>query len=864
MRMRKFIKKMAALGAGASMVGATIMGAVAADLNDWPQPFLTSEKKLDAFFVFGDNAAASDVAGAIDLATALQAQAVISKSVDVPGAAAGATATGGDAHMIGESSDKLEIREQISAVEQTLTDADLPTVLKSGRLSNSRGSTDYNQYIRFFGPGTAGGTKADRNGTIVYRENEFDEVADFLFWKDGDGIFEWELELTEGLESDVDSNNDLEDIEDMELPILGVPFTVVTSDISTPNKLELELMGGATGGTLAHGETASYELNGKTYTVTPQIFSSTSEVIVSGDVDGTPFTTQTLQEGETTKLPDGTTLGISNLLTSSKETVADTVKIFIGAGKIRFKDNDFTNEDLVNASGSTVEIDEETIEDARVAIVATNSSSRVEITSIKYRLLADAKKGDAYVPAGGKLRDLLDEPEGMLHDKWDIEYRGLTDPGESVIEITPSGDDRYKLVFENREGKVYSLDFVDNSSTWKYGDDDDDLEFSEHQNGTARENYNVQRNDYFVLTDQNNEKGFTRIYRYDSIDTSDKKVTFSDLAGGSVERTYTGGPGTALGNASGNIIMNGKTFVFNVGPSPDYNLSIDFDGSGAVDQGEANIVVKGGGILDLGNSTLDEPTHNGTKPVTAGLPNTFEVNLTTLSSEFDENPNNNEVVTFQVKNTDSTGQAGEIDIDLSTVIRAATGAALATPFKIRERVGSGDQKLTMTDYGVLIDEVDETNDPGRVKIHYPLAQRFGQVFITGEGVTFSEGGSAGQVTTQEVQRIQVGAAKLASEITDVSAQNLLVVGGPCANSVAASLMGNPANCAEGFEEGKALVKLYDTGAGNVALLVAGFSALDTRRASKAVAQGKLANLADGVKEATVTTVTDTPTVTVVA
>ena len=68
---------MAALGAGASMVGATIMGAVAAaDLNDWPSPFLTKEKKLDAFFVFGDNAAASDVAGAVDLATALQASAV--------------------------------------------------------------------------------------------------------------------------------------------------------------------------------------------------------------------------------------------------------------------------------------------------------------------------------------------------------------------------------------------------------------------------------------------------------------------------------------------------------------------------------------------------------------------------------------------------------------------------------------------------------------------------------------------------------------------------------------------------------------------------------------------------------------------
>ncbi len=41
-------------------------------------------------------------------------------------------------------------------------------------------------------------------------------------------------------------------------------------------------------------------------------------------------------------------------------------------------------------------------------------------------------------------------------------------------------------------------------------------------------------------------------------------------------------------------------------------------------------------------------------------------------------------------------------------------------------------------------------------------------------------------------------------------------------------MGNPADCAEGFEEGKAKIKLFEDE--NVALLVAGYSADDTRRA----------------------------------
>jgi hypothetical protein len=49
-------------------------------------------------------------------------------------------------------------------------------------------------------------------------------------------------------------------------------------------------------------------------------------------------------------------------------------------------------------------------------------------------------------------------------------------------------------------------------------------------------------------------------------------------------------------------------------------------------------------------------------------------------------------------------------------------------------------------------------------------------------------------------------------------------------------MGNPAECAAGFEDGKAMVKLFEHSNGKVALLVAGYSAMDTRRASRVVAR----------------------------
>lgn len=74
-------------------------------------------------------------------------------------------------------------------------------------------------------------------------------------------------------------------------------------------------------------------------------------------------------------------------------------------------------------------------------------------------------------------------------------------------------------------------------------------------------------------------------------------------------------------------------------------------------------------------------------------------------------------------------------------------------------------------------------------------------------------------------------ARLDEEVLDVIYDyNVILVGGPCANTAAAKIMDYPANCNEGFEFGKAIIRLYDHGE-HFALLVAGRTALDTRRAT---------------------------------
>ncbi len=70
-------------------------------------------------------------------------------------------------------------------------------------------------------------------------------------------------------------------------------------------------------------------------------------------------------------------------------------------------------------------------------------------------------------------------------------------------------------------------------------------------------------------------------------------------------------------------------------------------------------------------------------------------------------------------------------------------------------------------------------------------------------------------------------AVLASEINDVTAQDLVVVGGPCANSVAAALLAFPLPCYDPIKPNTALIQLF-TFEDHQSLLVAGSGAQNTR------------------------------------
>lgn len=99
--------------------------------------------------------------------------------------------------------------------------------------------------------------------------------------------------------------------------------------------------------------------------------------------------------------------------------------------------------------------------------------------------------------------------------------------------------------------------------------------------------------------------------------------------------------------------------------------------------------------------------------------------------------------------------------------------------------------------------------------------------------------------TERIHPITQPLSTLAGEVADISKYNSIVVGGPCANAVAAQLLGNPAPCTTPFLDAPGMLKLFSHDNGNVALLVAGLTADQTRATSNVLLiYGKDYNVTD--------------------
>ena len=845
MRFKKAIKKISALGTGAIMLGATIMGAAhAADLAEYPNQYVQNGV-FNGVLVVGDKAAAEDVIGVTDIAISLQAAAV------KPVAAGGGTSleVEGDAWLI-ETSDHLELSEDLNSNDERETIRNITTfiddnelaALSSGTITNNKATAPYNQYFYLLGPGAE--TALD-TGYVIFTEDDLDVTADFLYFKTGKEIGRYLLEFTTALESDVDDSTGsasttglfLTDFEDVEIEMFGSSYTIVTARRTSTvgGNVKLTLMGGASKSSLMEGETQTFNVDGADFETTLNFVDADEAQFT---VDG--VSTRKLKDGDTDKLFAGTdrelTIGVSDILYQDYAGGVHSAGFFIGAQKMELKDTNIRDTGSTNA----LKVDDDSIDDATVTIEGTDDNSTFKITRIHVNMTAD---DDFFVPAGGKLSDAIEqegaEREVLFTNNWDIEYRGLKDVATEEVKVKTSGSSQYKLEFVDGDGDTVSVPIAKATSASKVILGENDKYF------INRENETITKNDYFVVTDSTRKRGErkTFILQYkgaDKISSDNPVLKFTNVGSGeTIEQTYSSGAQLAtlkiggadfkvfnLSNNGDNVATQGDIDV------NDFDIRIDLDGSGALNP--------------LNDSFVNITTNNGLE---IGI-----LNMTTGGGDQEIGSDNGIMLVFKTpdENRDGSSKDSVEDIqaidyvinltaDSSTKVQMGasisswTGGSKGDRITLRTPDGETNVEYGYTSYGTFITRETPSSEPATLVIEYPESQRYAQVIIATEGSSVST--SVAEGTAGVPQRIEVGAVRLASEVTDVKAVNSILVGGPCANSAAATIMGTSMSypeCAADFKPNTGLIKLYENG-DNVAMVVAGFGAADTRNAATVVA-----------------------------
>jgi len=227
------------------------------------------------------------------------------------------------------------------------------------------------------------------------------------------------------------------------------------------------------------------------------------------------------------------------------------------------------------------------------------------------------------------------------------------------------------------------------------------------------------------------------------------------------------------------------------------------------------------------------------------------VNVTQPAILIKEQKNDNsQFETLIIQPSQDSSGAGTIAVPLSS---GGAGAGTTTLGKwFTDTLYSDSKMYKYADlWGTIISR--DTNTDGAMEISIPASQIYANLFFLEDEGTISQTASGN--TYREAVPVTGDIAVLDTEITeaDKTGKDLIVVGGPCVNSVAADLLGlEPNTCEEasGIPMDSAIIKVFKDqyAEGKVAVLVAGWAKEDTELAARAIQTGKL----DTVDETEVT------------
>jgi len=809
-------KKIASVLASAGLIGSTIGLGLAAN---FPAPFVANGA-ADVAVVYGANSAATDLVAVTDITSSLSGTLA---SQTATGGTSTSDSSGDDFVRLDKSSDKLNLGDAISDPFGTsVDDEDMSVLLADGvYTADDSDDFDYEQKIKL------GSTTLTH-----FRDSDYetllglDERTPVLGFKVASGQFvaEYTLDFLDDAESDLVSG-DLDDIEGSDIPLMGNTYYVSDAKDDGDNIVnfgKFTLLDSATQVLLDEGETMTLDVAGTAYDVSAQIFSGTEVVFT---VNGA--TTNTLNEGETQKLSDGSYIAARDILYVSKDTGISSVDLSIGKGKLEL------------THGADIKLNEDSVAGVKAYMFkGTNSSSTSQkIDKIVINWTTDDEEfitagSDLVMPGFGSLEFSMNDFVRPTEDKITIEADGDTSI-EMDIPIKDGNAD-INLVYTNATGEIVGIGKAadERLATSANGT----LTFYEKRAGSDYHtafvvSYASSDDSQSYLLDLNieedtaNNRNETTIKNIVTGDTWDERTVGDQFDLGDVSFTIT----TLWKNATDEyaILTAGSNVNFStVYTTGGLKVQLPYYTPVNGTNGLENVPSVSGLNIEYGANV----SSNGAINITATSADSYQTTAVAGHGEdsfyvFFDGEDKEDTLGAGVEFNVTINENSDNELQVSQVNNGGTGGPTGL------EVGDSSKIYEMYIVDAVAPRALHYTDPNQdwAEIFYPQgdSESYAEVFL---GAVDSAAGSGGG--TSVLGSVSVTDA----ETSSVAGKNWVVVGGSCINGAAADLLGG-ALCGDDFEEatgvgaGSFLIETFARSGGKVATVAAGYNAGDTTNAA---------------------------------
>ncbi len=789
--MKNIFRKITAIAASALMVGMT-MGVAGA--TTYPAPFVEGGS-ANVAIIYGTGVGVAES----DLLQAGYIRENLASSISAPGAT-----PSGDNVLLEKTSDKFNLQNNMSTFYSKLDEDELSTILADGEYTNdAHNNFDYTQEIVI-----ASGLQLTH--FLDSKFNDEKPVIGFDLAK-GAHLLNYTLEFTDDAEG-VDAS--WTGITGSELPLFSTPYYVLAMTNTSGTNHKITLLNSAVSATLNSGESITLTTDGGSYAVSVTFNDGNKAVLMINDV-----LTDSLAATETQRLPDGSYVGIKDVASEGVDG-QKYVEFSIGTGK------------LVLENTKEVEMNSEKLSVTKYPVVGSDDTVSYKVTS--------------YITTDGYNIDKIVLDWQLDDDSWIAPGTEMVIPGFETIKLsmnefitsvgeltTFKGDSNsFEISTVITDGAITLPIFYMNSTSAGIdglGKDSGEVLSTGNASsgGTTADTgimiaLNGTLDSYFVVTWIDGDDSETYVYELDSVTDENKKnktVLRNVVSGGTItlkEETDS--------EENGHVRFT-LDFAREDYPSDEYvilNLSavntgkvytnrlVTADGlmiTLPVEDSAKNPAYSGGLVSDTGNGLIN---------TTATAPITWTMNVT----EEDSNDKIGVGKSFTIK-LDMSSTEG---LEPTTIAGSLTSATMWETYD-GSKLYLGYVKSDLSTK--LLHDKPTGSSLNDLDVTYFGSETYAEVFLTeASSVMVGADDSLGSLLVMD------------SQVSTVSSRNLIVVGGSCINSAAATLLGGSAKCgsdfttATGIGSGQFLIQSFGDvfSPGKIALLVAGYDAPDTGNA----------------------------------